>query len=553
MAFRLRPLLTANEFATYCQKRNLNIDRERLLRLEAHRLFMPLARVSRPLRGTGSIVLNNQTTGASSWRDFVVETYGSNADYPIPRTEDPGNVALYSVFQIWDLEEVLDSLSYSIELDSIAEGKGIVDSVSITLGTAREHIRLAASWRSELRRTVAALAQFVSNAYMPKALSNKRTVSITRSNSYGGALSFDSRDWDWHDFREAWDPHSAMTHFQLDRSTLEGIHRLLQMSIQDCDPLYEWSNLVQFISNRKKNLLRGDALRAELYRQMAQLMKCLYEELYEGQVESVDRALGIKNDTVPEIAVQKDPRRHLEFVVNQYEINPQAKVVLIVEGDSEERFVEDLCPRLLGYVLGTAGIEIVNVRGVGNATGNKKHDRYSAILRLVDYLHDHQVVVFVVLDREGAAAKLQQAAKTRKPLAGLRRRVIPPERVTVWRRNFEFDNFSDTDLATALTEASGGRHRFAREDVARAREASDISRVYRLRTGSGLDKRDFARILANLVVSPKTRKRPENRPMVRILLLATEAGLANRLPVTEKVRRENQRALDRPYLRIPRG
>ena len=550
ISFRLRPLLTANRFVTYCKARNLNIDRERLLRLERQRLFMPLARVTDP------IFVSNEKADASHWDEFVVETYTDDADYLILGNEDSGNVPFYSAFQLWDLDEVLSSLNYIVELDAVAEGEGPTDGVSIELHTERERLRYAASCRSETRKAAAVLAQYVTNAYMPKALSNRRTVPITRSSNYGGAISFDSRNWDWHEFRQEWDPQSVITHFQLERKTLEGIHRLLQMSIRDCDPLYEWSNLVQFVSHRKRAQLRGDALRAELYRQMALLMKSLYEDLYEDQVESVERELEIKTDAVPEPLVQKDPRRHLEFVVNQYEVNPQPKVVLVLEGESESTFVEKLCPALLGYGLGTAGIEIVNVKGVGNATGNRQHDRYGAILRLVDYLHDHQVVVFVVLDREGAASKLKKAAKKRKPLSGLRKKVIPSERVTVWRRCFEFDNFSDTDIARALTEAGGGRHTFSRQEVADVRESwpdSQIGNVFYARTGKDLNKPEFAGLLADLVVSPTSRKRPENRPMVRILLRASEAGLANRLPVTDKVRRQNQRVLDRPYVRVHKG
>ena len=95
--------------------------------------------------------------------------------------------------------------------------------------------------------------------------------------------------------------------------------------------------------------------------------------------------------------------------------------------------------------------------GIGNATGNSREDRYNAIFRLIDYLQDHQVVVFVVLDNEGGASWLKESSKTKKSLSGLRRRVIVPERVKIWKRTFELDNFSDDDLAMAMTQASNNQ------------------------------------------------------------------------------------------------
>ena len=47
-AFNACPLLAADRFVSFCKKRGLSIDRERLFRLERLRLFAPVFRVLTP-------------------------------------------------------------------------------------------------------------------------------------------------------------------------------------------------------------------------------------------------------------------------------------------------------------------------------------------------------------------------------------------------------------------------------------------------------------------------------------------------------------------------
>ena len=61
------------------------------------------------------------------------------------------------------------------------------------------------------------------------------------------------------------------------------------------------------------------------------------------------------------------------------------------------------------------GIEIVNLKGVDNATGSASKDRFIAIFLLMDYLHDHQVPSFLMLDREGQAMALKREAQKGNP------------------------------------------------------------------------------------------------------------------------------------------
>ncbi|MGY0800173.1 hypothetical protein ACW7G0_14135, partial [Lysobacter sp. A286] len=63
----------------------------------------------------------------------------------------------------------------------------------------------------------------------------------------------------------------------------------------------------------------------------------------------------------------------------------------------------------------------------------------------------------ILLDNENNASKLKHASKTANSTYGKRARVTRPEYIRVWKAAFEFDNFSDTELARALSLVSQGR------------------------------------------------------------------------------------------------
>ena len=103
-------------------------------------------------------------------------------------------------------------------------------------------------------------------------------------------------------------------------------------------------------------------------------------------------------------------RRYLEFVTNRLGINPQPRLSLIVEGESEEAAIRQIFEEYYDIHPGIIGIEIIVLGGVDVATGNKE-DRFRAILRLIDYLHHHQTFTFLVLDQRKLCDQAQEGGR----------------------------------------------------------------------------------------------------------------------------------------------
>jgi hypothetical protein len=169
---------------------------------------------------------------------------------------------------------------------------------------------------------------------------------------------------------------------------------------------------------------------------------------------------------------EDDPLRALELVANDFGVNPKPQLVLFVEGATELMVVPLLFDRMYATTLGVFGIELVRVRSVSNATGGSDSS-YSARWRLIDYLHHHQTIAFVLLDNEGLApVNIGKGLRRASSIHFPDRRVTRPNYVKLWNLSFEMDNFNDGELATALTRYADRQARFSAADVKQCRESA---------------------------------------------------------------------------------
>ena len=549
VAMRLRPLLPSRDFIRFCEKRNLLVSRELLYRLEELRAFTPIIRIMGPDDEDRVLYFDGTSTAPDFEAGWIADTSAPGATYSLPDIDDSASMAFYSEFQVWALEQVLRETTRTFRLDEYAGA----DVDAVDWNDRFRWLRSQASdsvarLRSDpLLAAIPILCQVIANRYLPYALGNERTIRVGGTTHFGSWMQFSSLSWDWRSYCESWDPANLVSPFAIDEASLERAHVAMVIALRNCDPLWAWGELTRFINQRKRDQLQGDALRAELYRQSAEMLRRLHQELYGADLGPPEDMFGVVMSHIPELDVRDDPREYLKFVVNQYDLNPQPKAVLLVGGETEVVFVKAMFRRLFGAHHGVSGLEIVNLRGVDNATGNKTSDRFSAIFRLVDYLHEHQTLAFIMLDNEGQARNLRESASHKASVFEIRKRAIPPDRIHVWNQNFELDNFEDAEIARALTETANNSVRFRPSDIETVRSewpAGGISTLFQTRTGRGLSKPVLAEHLAEIAIASETRQSPSDRPIVDFLERVSREASMNPLPITEEIWRENQEYLD---------
>jgi len=535
------------EFAKYCTARDLRVDEARLERLERLGVFRPIARmVDHPdLPG----LLNVPGGPVKDWikKGALIDTYRLDANYDVPAKSDENSEAYYSIFQIDHLEMVLNDMTGQVLLDAdLLEEEGQIDWV----GRGEfwvEHAKKRIDWwkKQEFRQALPILCQYVANLYYFRTQGNGRMIAVSKGNSgHDQWMNFNTGNWDWRAYRRAYDLNEIVDTFDLTQAKSKHAYLTLARAAKFCDPLEKWGNLVDFISLPKKKYLKGAALKALGLRDAANMLRLLHQDLYDEVLVPVHQATGTVLKEFPEKEIREDTRRHLEFVVNQYDLNPQPKLVLFVEGRSETVMVNEIFKSYYGHHPGRIGIEIVDLRGVNNATGNKKEDRFRAILRLVDYLHDHQSLTFLILDRENYAERLKQEARKARSLHGQNRFAMPEDHIALWDVSLEFDNFSDTEIASALSALNESGVKFKRSDVKIAREAEEpgkaLRELYARKTQERLKKPKLAALLSKILIDPKAKRRIYNRPLVKLLDQVCLRAMRNPFPTRQDIWANNQ-------------
>jgi phage tail protein X len=579
-AYHVCGLLPAREFVQYCKDRKVAVDNDRLRKLERLKLVFPILRIFRidiPIkveyvdggkrfRDLGPLrdgeVWNGDTRTELARFDFsarVIRSWREHGNVWDPKveasphmssidTESRRHEAYYSQFQFAELNNLINFLTPTVQVEWALEDDGTIsttwgDKLKPNLSTVAAHVvnsRRAGSIDHEL----ALISQFISDRYYPKTQGDERHISVSES-----GLIFPK--WDWYEYARSWDAPSVAALFGLDKIGVRRLHDRAANACRHIDPLEDWHQLVRFISIQKRKRLKGDALGAQTLGEMAKMLGLFYRDVFDERLDGSNDESDTMVFRVPDISVEDDPTRALELVANDFGINPKSQLVLFVEGETEEKAVRLIFDEVYAANLSVFGIELVNLRGNSNATGGRDTS-FSALWRLVDYLHYHQTISFVLLDNEGLAARnvgvgLPRANSIHFP----DRRATRADYVKLWKLSFEMDNFNDAELAHALNTYSEHTVVFSTGDIKECRDSArnsiknkrirTLDVLYSERTGRHINKPQFGCALVKLIFDPTTKRKPNYRPIVRFLDKVAKAAALNHQPVTQAIWEYNQR------------
>lgn len=571
--YKVCRLLRGPEFAKFGMARGLKVDEVRLRKLERLGLFKPFLRIRRNdevrkietlpgnlCRDLGPVEEGEEWTGetriellgfgfyphvVASWiEDGVLwSPFDGPSEHDGEIDAEPArHTAYYSEFQIWDLMLVLQQMDFTLHaenaLDEAGEPNGHHD-----LRTAQmvEIVRdaIAARARPNFREMYGLLAQLISDRFYPQTQTDGRQITTSVDGTF--------HHWNWDDYARAWTPHETIAAFELDRETSAQWHSQLCGEQAHHNPLHAWRALTLFVASAERKRLKGAALLAETLAEMAEMLRRLHEEAF-GEIlpDQRDTRFPRKELTVP-APEDDDPYAALELVANTFHVNPKPRLVLIVEGETEDAAIPNIFFRWFGATAARFGIQLRNMHGVGNATGDKK-DRRSALWRLVDFLHAQQTVALVLLDNEGlAGTHIAQGLRNARSIHVPDRMVTRPDYIKLWARCFELDNFSNTEIARALSAQAGAAFKPTEIEACRSKpapktKAVTLGSVFEGRTGRGLDKVALARHLVEIMFAQETRRKIKSRPIVRFLEFAAEKARLNHQPTLDSRREENQRS-----------
>lgn len=551
--FFQKTLLNVDNFLRFCKARGIDISAEKLERLEQAGVFLPMLRVRWPkikiktvIRTDGEAyedigILKNDEQWQGQIREEKAAVIWWDADLMNSLIND-GFVWIPTKeqFKPWsdykDEEGWWDVESYYSVYQTLPLFK-FIESTSLTLGmeriaswTSDDAIKWFQTWEPHAKRIVevfaegtnafddaAKLCQVLSTRYLPYAQMDGILITVPNPDFFN-----------WGKFRLGWDAKKFLSELDASNALIADRWQTVSIQAQHVDPLDNWKDVVDFIKRDKKDRLKDRALLAQTWWTMERMLNLFHEDLtgekrYEFEASPEDKELFFGE------GVPKNDLKFLEFLSNQYGVNPRPKLILVVEGDGEQEQVPRIAEEVLPPSFPRARIDVMNIKGIGELP---------KLERLIDHYHSLQTIVFVVLDNENNAhsrkKKLVSAISKWSP----NRTVTKDEYIHLWDKNIEFDNFTDEEIAEAMTKTSNGRYAFTREQIAECRNKfghgpDPLSALYHQTFDYGLPKREMLKYLFDIAIA--TPQMTLNgmkavRPIIDVIIKIKRLAFMNHQP-----------------------
>ena len=316
------------------------------------------------------------------------------------------------------------------------------------------------------------------------------------------------------------------------------------MDAKFADPLEQWYGLISFVSVDQKKKLKDKALLAQTLYSMEQMLRLFYKDVTGDELRPPDELQERWKDRFYGDGVTQNELQYLEFLANEYHLNPRPNLILVVEGDGEAEQFPRLAKELLGYSFSRLGIEVFNLQGVGNLTAKK------GIEMFIDAYHHRQTIVFIIVDNEDRPTGIKKSLVQAKTKYNTKRRVTKDEYIYIWDKNIEFDNFSHKEIGQALTILSENRYLFQPSEIAdcepqsKTKKDKTLKKLYKERVNYDLPKRKLLEILFQFILSNSENEFESTgkgkRPVVQLMQKIIKLAARNYQPVTLRSWKETQ-------------
>lgn len=315
------------------------------------------------------------------------------------------------------------------------------------------------------------------------------------------------------------------------------------------DPMENWYLLARNIRYERRMKLKGDALLAQNLYDVAMMLKWLYENATGSKLPEPDEVLDLtggkwKTEWYGARDVFEDRKARLKLLT-EYGLNPVYSVHLILEGLTEREFTRIVAPAL-GLDFESLDVHIDDLGGVDKVDPGR-------IEEMLRHVVDEGGVAYVILDNDQRVTEhIEDLKKTSGPNG---RPLLRGEFVTIWKGEFEDDNFTLEEIAAAfnrLAASLGGKLRVSHTELekiiaekeaagAKPRVTKVLKEIVSQRGDFAFDgnRKEFARYLAEIVVTRMEEARsrslryepstPMEKELQKVARLASALGFGARL------------------------
>lgn len=478
-------LMTIDRFVEACKERGLNVFEEELEYYEQRGLLYPLLRIPRLVQwhdaqGHPVDIGEGDTLSPGAFRRYhSYLTDGEN----LRELREEGLLirASAETYQPWS--EYRDTeANYQLRIDTYYVLYQILQ-----VHWIKQHVTVEETYRRSERDSddIVKVAnvlsdRFPSGDYAPRSMADLDelvALLLVIQNRYrpgaSGILSGYRNQQDYQRYEDAFSPEAAWAIVPIPLEELRTMRWLLCHRAREIDPLENWHDLVGFVGAFKRWKLRGTALLAQELYTIIEMLSRFLSDLAEqrGLTEQEYSCLSNENYEMQMYGRRVNHRDFdiLEQILTDYDLNPRPKVLFIVEGETEAAAIPIIC-EAMQLRLATFGIELHNIAGADKhlevLTRYAAPPRLSVAIEPGVYAAVRQTRVYALFDRENRWRRDEKLeaflADWRATITNLlpddlsdeAKEQIAGRSVTVerWSQCFEFDNFTDDDLAEAISD-----------------------------------------------------------------------------------------------------
>lgn len=488
LAFTQSELLSPDEFVKRAGERGVQLRTAHLLELHRRRALVPVLRITqRPAKSSEAVAVPaSAVDGYHQFRSpiaLVIATaqQGHLTDPgPAPFRRWDGGLPLPVVGHVHRYPSVFYSAYQLLALRPI---QGLVDAM-----TAGRDPDGNVIWRLDrlTHEEISALDGCRRLAIVLSALDMHYLPRILRAARHG-------RKWEAEDPR--FDAQARLELLGLAPEAIAATATALLTQARFHDPLGPWYDLIRQGDPRKWLQLRGDALLAMDHRIAAEVLLRVLDDLGRTDLSTPPPRRGRMSRTTLDDRLRPEPER-LEEVLSDHGLSPRPALLLVLEGKTEMTLMPRVLAEFYGKPVPPTLIETVDMTTVDrdldllvrHEAGPRPGGDHGDFV----FLARPPTRVLVAVDPEKRYATRAQQRAERDKLARRLHETLPPHmrskqvlrqmgalvQVVTWGTvPWEFANFNDAELATAIMRCVTLPPSMTRRDLMAALKAERVVRT----------------------------------------------------------------------------
>lgn len=585
------PPFKTDKFIGFCKQRDIHTNENELEFFEKEGLFYPILRVENPTNSIGNhsyITLSFEEFE----KDLIKRLFREN------KIIDPSKVDFQDHFTFKTKElkignQKISNFYSSFQIDWL---KRIKDVIHLDSG---KEILITEQKKFEHIQEFLILIQ----VYSPYGRSDSRTIRVNP----------DSQE--WYEKIKKFNLQEVLDYLELDIEFVLFLYWQFSFKIQEILGHDDWIQLWKHISWNEKDELKGPIRLGIEYLQWSLMLKRCIEDFHGNIIFDIDEARGYSPDDLLKIDPSKETSRTLRgvrnrdfidetgksyyyerykrlyYLANIFNLDYQARVMVFVEGETEE----EMFPKIFRWYYDypeNHGIEIVNFKGVDKLLSTSKNaeelknliDNIQRDLKekcitttqrvkltrlikklkktdiiisnwtsFISYnLEKWQIIPFFVSDNEGNVKHFIDAGKpirfqgtnydipnNWKYLWG-----ITNENKPFYGNNFEFSNFSDKEILLAINQVLDDELNINK--IKEIRERGEGIKKIDNRILISQNKRKIVRVLFDNLFKEYEKRQDISilkRPIFQLIEEIIEIAKLNHLPRNTTIENENKKII----------